>query len=72
MSNDAPALEALLTPRQAAQFLAISERSLWGLTAKQQIKCAKIGRAVRYRPEDLRAFVESRLNANGQPCEAGR
>jgi hypothetical protein len=48
----------LFTPRLAAAVLAISERSLWALTAPRgPIPVVKIGRSVRYSAEALRAWV---------------
>jgi excisionase family DNA binding protein len=49
----------LLTPRDAARALAISERTLWGLTKQGLIPCIRIGRAVRYALADLEAWIES-------------
>jgi excisionase family DNA binding protein len=49
---------SLLKPREAAGFLAISERKLWDLTRRREIPHVRIDRAVRYDPEDLRAWVE--------------
>jgi excisionase family DNA binding protein len=53
----APVGALLLTPRQAAAALAVSERTLWGLTKAGKVPCVRLGRAVRYSPDDLRAFV---------------
>jgi excisionase family DNA binding protein len=50
----------LLTRRQAAQTLAIGERTLWELTRSGAIPCLRIGRAVRYSPLDLQAWIETR------------
>ncbi len=50
----------LIKPREAAQFLAISERSLWGLTKRAEVPSVKIGRCVRYRRSDLENFVSTR------------
>jgi excisionase family DNA binding protein len=47
----------LLTPREAARALAISERSLWGLTQRGLLACVRLGRSVRYDLADLRAFI---------------
>ena len=47
----------LLTPRQAAAALAISQRKLWSLTSSGEVKCCRIGRAVRYDTADLTDFV---------------
>lgn len=49
----------LLTPRQAAERLSISERKLWGLTAPRgPVPCVRIGRSVRYRAADLDGYAE--------------
>ncbi len=50
----------LLTPKQAAEALAISPRKLWGMTASDEIPHVKIGRCVRYPVNDLRAWVAER------------
>jgi excisionase family DNA binding protein len=57
MSNSFPVSTSeplLLTPRQAAEALAISPRKLWGLTAAGTIPAVRIGRLVRYSSDDLR------------------
>ncbi|WP_428937284.1 helix-turn-helix domain-containing protein [Fontivita pretiosa] len=50
----------LLTPREAAAALAISERSLWNLAQTGQVRRLKIGRAVRYDVRDIEAFIARR------------
>ena len=50
----------LLKALDAAKALAISPRKLWGLTQSGEIKCVRIGRAVRYAPEDLAAFIAAK------------
>lgn len=52
--------EALVTTKAAARWLAVSERTLWTLAQTGQIPSVRIGRAVRFDPEDLAAFVEQR------------
>ena len=50
----------LLTPCDAAAALSISERSLWSLSyPRGPIGVVRIGRAVRYDVEDLRAWIEA-------------
>lgn len=56
----------LLTPRQAAEALAISPRKLWSLTASGEIRAVRIGRCVRYDVRDLQAAIEE-LKQNGRP-----
>lgn len=44
----------LLRPREAAETLGISDRTLWSWT-RAGLPCVRVGKAVRYRPEALRA-----------------
>jgi excisionase family DNA binding protein len=56
----------LLTPRQAAAVLAISERTLWSLAHERgELPFVKLGTAKRYRLADLRDFC-ARLARGGQ------
>jgi excisionase family DNA binding protein len=49
----------LLTPRQAAESLQISERQLWRLEKAGEIRSTRIGkRVVRFSPEFLREFID--------------
>ena len=50
----------LLTPRQAAAALQISERTLWELARRGEIKRLKINSSVRYDVKDLEAFIEAK------------
>lgn len=53
-------LEPLLVkPAEAARLISLSERNLWGRTASGEIRCIRIGRSVRYRVDDLKAWIES-------------
>lgn len=47
----------LLTPKQAAEALAISERKLWGMTASSEIPHVRIGRSVRYPLDGIRQWI---------------
>lgn len=53
-------INQLLRPREAAEWLQVSERTLWTLTQKGEITSIRIGRSVRYDISDLIEFVESR------------
>jgi excisionase family DNA binding protein len=55
----------LLTPRDAAKALALSERTLWELTKRGVIARLKIGASVRYDVKDLEAFIESQKQKGG-------
>jgi len=70
-------LRLLLTPRESAAALGLCEKTLWSLTdPRGPIRCVRIGRAVRYDPADLSAWVESAKSASPQAgakktCESG-
>ena len=50
----------LLRPREAAEWLKISERTLWSLTQRSELPAVRIGRSVRYDLADLIQFVDVR------------
>lgn len=52
----------LLTNEQAAGFLGIAPNSLavWRTTKRYSLPYVKVGRLVKYRLDDLNAFLESR------------
>ena len=50
----------LLRPAEAARFLAISPRKLWELTNCREVPAIRIGRALRYPTDELRAWVAER------------
>lgn len=49
----------LLDIRQASQFLAVSVSTLYGWVWQRRIPFVKIGRAVRFDIEDLKAFIQA-------------
>ncbi len=54
----------LLTARQAAKALTISERTLWSLTQRGEIPAVRFGgRNVRYDPRDLDAWIQGAKNS---------
>lgn len=62
----------LWTSREAAKALAVSERTLWSLTQRGDIRCVRIGRAVRYDPTDLRAWIEACKAEAARKCHIGQ
>lgn len=48
----------LLTAKQSAAYLAISERKLWEMSKSNIIPVVRLGRAVRYDRRDLDAFIQ--------------
>jgi excisionase family DNA binding protein len=59
---------ALLTARDAAALLTISERTLWSMTACGEIAHVRIRRSVRYDPQDLAKFI-ARHRSRPRPVE---
>lgn len=51
--------DGLLTVRQVAELLGICERTAFELTRARKLTAVRIGRAVRYDPADVAAFIEA-------------
>ena len=47
----------LMTTKEASEALSISPRKLWSMTASGELAHLKIGRSVRYDPNDLLDWV---------------
>lgn len=54
----APIVRLLLKPEAAAAALGISPRLLWSLTKSGEIPAIHLGKAVRYSPKSLAAWIE--------------
>lgn len=56
---------ALLTPEQVAKQLVVEPTTLavWRSTKRQPLPFVKIGTLVRYRPEDVAAFIKGHVHA---------
>ncbi len=52
--------QRLMTARQAAAYLAISERHLWTITRGGGLRSIKLGRAVRYDMAEVDRYIASR------------
>ncbi len=63
MSNAvAPAVTKLLTIGQVADQTGLCSKSIWNTTAPRgALPCVKLGARVMYRPEDVAAWIESRV-----------
>lgn len=59
--------EKLLSNRDAAEFLSVSPSFLNNdrVTRRHSIPYLKVGKLVRYRESDLRAWLDRRVHANG-------
>ncbi len=51
-------MSKLMTSKQAAEYLCISERKLWDLQKLQRIPVVRIDRSVRFDIADLDSFIE--------------
>lgn len=60
----------LWKPRETAAALGICERTLWDLTSGNEIPHVRIGRAVRYAPDALRAWIDGRTNQSDNTSTA--
>lgn len=58
----------LLTPDETAKRLGILTKTLevWRCTQRYDLPFVKVGRLVRYRENDIEAFIESRLQLQTQ------
>jgi excisionase family DNA binding protein len=66
MRREAAEAPSLLDTLETAAALKIGKRTLQEKVAAREIGCVKIGRAVRFHPDDISAFIErNRLKAVG-------
>jgi len=56
--SNPPQIDRLLTYRQAAEVLGVSERTIWTLVDQGTLPAVRFGRSVRIDPADLRAFID--------------
>lgn len=61
-------VEALLTSNEASQVLKIHPKVLERMAKRGEIPALKVGKFWRYRATALDAWINSRLQSNGQPC----
>lgn len=61
----------LLTPRDAAKVMSLSERTLWTLTQRGELPAVWIGRAKRYAVTDLAAWIDSQKAAGNGAVSVG-
>lgn len=48
--------------KRTAKALGLSERALWDLThPRGRLPVCRLGRSIRYRPSDVKAFIESHV-----------
>lgn len=59
--DERPLKKGLLTLQEAADFLSMTSNALYAATARRQFPFVKMGRRIRFREEDLRAFITANL-----------
>jgi excisionase family DNA binding protein len=59
----------LLRPKDASRMLALSERTLWSMSQAGLLPCVRVGKSVRYAPDDLAEWVK-RAKASPLPGPA--
>ena len=59
--NERPLKKGLLTLQEAADYLSMTTGALYMSTARRQFPFIKMGRRIRFREEDLRAFIAANL-----------
>ena len=55
----------LLTMRQAAKALQLSDRTVWSMIQRGELPCVRLGRSVRIDPADLQQFIEKAKEGQG-------
>ena len=65
MTDQIPTVERLLTYRDAAKLLGVTDRTVWQLVKDGHLPAVRFGRSVRIDPADLRAFVERAKQSRG-------
>ena len=56
---------ALLTYQEAAEFLGVSDRTIWAMVNRKQLTAVRFGRIVRIDPEDLKVFIRKAKDGQG-------
>lgn len=60
----------LLTSREAAEMLCISERTLFSWTKQGLLQKVQVGRTVRYHVEELKRFIERQIaSSTNEPSD---
>ena len=59
MTDLVQSVAPLLTYREAADVLGVTDRTVWKLVDQGDLPAVRFGRSVRIDPADLRAFIDS-------------
>lgn len=69
LERSKPAEPMLLTIKQAAKLLNLSESSVYLETKAGRLKPVRVGTAVRYAPSDLQAWIDAERARTSPPTE---
>ena len=59
MGDDAPELPELWNAERLAGYLGVSKHYVYRLTSEHRIRFARVGKGLRFRPEDVVFWLES-------------
>ena len=65
MNTPTPNIHKLLSYQEAAEFLGVSDRTIWALVRRKQLTAVRFGRNVRIDPEDLKVFIRKAKDGQG-------
>lgn len=58
----------LITEKEAARLLGVSDRTIWQLRKDGRLRGVKIGAAVRYARSELDRFISEQMSQNSAPA----
>lgn len=58
----------LISEREAARLLGVSDRTVWQMRKDGKIKAVKIGAAVRYARSELDRFISDQMSQGSAPA----
>jgi len=70
--EDSPALPLLWTVQELAQYLGTGTRYVYRLTSERRIRSVRVGKTVRFRPEDVAAWLDAETRDRVEPKRQGR
>lgn len=50
-------MSRLYTAEETGKLLGVSTRTLYTLSQRKELPCIKVGRSVRYHPDDVQAYI---------------
>jgi excisionase family DNA binding protein len=67
--NDSEVTPMLMTTRDLARSLRMSERAIFTLRKESGLPSVRLGKSVRFRPSDVQEWLAARAAPGGAPCE---